>query len=125
MPRSDLDPPTKKPPTGQPTADSFDLILRLTESVERRITEAVEQMTAQQAAVELELRCFTPAQAAALLGKTTNWVVEAIQARRIPFTYVGKSPRLTAAHIRQIQAQGEVQPSKYAKPIAAQPARAA
>lgn len=102
MTRTDLAPPT--------TVDTT-LILRL--------TTAVEQLTAMQSAADLELRCFTPEQAAAILGKTPNWVIENIQAGRIPRTYVGKSPRLTAAHIRWIQAQGEVLPNKYAKPAAA------
>lgn len=119
MTRTDLDPPTENTRTDRPAVDEITLILRLAEAVESRVAETVEQMAAQQAAAELELRCFTPAQAAAILGKTANWVTEAIQARRIPFTYVGKSPRLTAAHIRWVQAQGEVLPSKYAKPIAA------
>lgn len=80
-----------------------------------RLAEAVEQLTVRQTAADLELRCFTPEQAADILGKTENWVVEAIRERRIPFTYVGRSPRLTADHIRQIRAEGEVKPSKYAK----------
>lgn len=84
-----------------------------------RLASAVERLAAVSTAAELELKCFTPEQAAPLLGKTPNWVTEAIQDRRIPFTYVGKSPRLTAAHIRWVQAQGEVLPSKYARPIAA------
>lgn len=104
MTRNDL-----APPIDRPAADA--LILRL--------AEAVTQITAMQSAAAMELRCFTPAQAAEILGKSENWVVENIQARRIPFTYVGKSPRLTAAHIRQIQAQGEVLPHKYARPVAA------
>lgn len=103
MTRNDLAPPSETT-----------LILRLTE-----IKEAVERLAAASTAAELELTAFTPAKAAELLGKTENWVVEAIQERRIPFTYVGKSPRLTAAHIRWVQANGEVLPSKYAKPIAA------
>ena len=83
-----------------------------------RLTEAVEQLAVVAAAsAELELKAYTPAQAAELLGKTENWVVEAIQDRRIPFTYVGKSPRLTAAHIRWIQEQGEVLPNKYARQL--------
>ncbi|MFJ5306136.1 excisionase family DNA-binding protein [Streptomyces sp. NPDC088350] len=81
-----------------------------------RLTEAVEQLTVRQTAADLELRCFTPEEAARLLGKTENWVVEAIRERRIPFTYVGRSPRLTADHIRWVQANGEVRPSRYAKP---------
>lgn len=111
MTRTDLAPPTENPRTDRPSAIDATLILRL--------TNAVEQFTALQSAADLELRCFTPAQAAVILGKTENWVVENIQAGSIPFTRVGKSPRLTAAHIRWIQAQGEVLPHKYAKPIAA------
>lgn len=109
MTRNDLAPPTEATPTDRP--DEATIILRL--------AEAVEQLTAAQAAADLELRCFTPAQAAALLGKTTNWVVEAIQDGRIPRTYVGKSPRLTAAHIRWIQSNGEQLPNQFAKPLAA------
>jgi hypothetical protein len=45
--------------------------------------------------------------------------VESIQAQAIPFTRVGKSPRLTAAHIRQILADGEVLPNRYSKPVRA------
>ena len=105
--RNDLAPPTETT-----------LILRLTELVER--------LASAPTAAELELKCFTPEEAAAILGKTTNWVVENIQAGRIPHTYVGKSPRMTAAHIRWVQAQGERVPNQYAKPIAAkQPARVA
>ena len=100
MTRNDLDPPTETT-----------LILRL--------AEAVERLSAVNAVAELELKCFTPEEAAPLLGKTPNWINEAIRERRIPFTYVGRSPRLTAAHIRWVQANGEVLPSKYAKPIAA------
>lgn len=51
---------------------------------------------------------YTPAQAAKRLGKTTNWVEEAIVDGRIPHTRIGKSPRLTPAHLRQIAAAGEV-----------------
>lgn len=103
MTRNDLDPPTETT-----------LILRLTE-----LTAAIERLAAAPTAAELELKCFTPAEAAPLLGKTENWVVEAIQDRRIPFTYVGRTPRLTADHIRQIRDNGQLLPSKYAKPIAA------
>jgi hypothetical protein len=101
--RNDLAPPTETT-----------LILRLTE-----LTAAVERLAATTTAAELELTAFTPARAAELLGKTENWVVENIQADRIPHTYIGKSPRMTAAHIRWVQAQGEHVPNRYAKPIAA------
>lgn len=103
MTRNDLDPPTETT-----------LILRLTE-----LTAAVERLATAPSAAELELTAFTPAKAAELLGKTENWVVEAIRDGRVPYTYVGKSPRMTAAHIRAVQAQGERLPNKYAKPIAA------
>jgi hypothetical protein len=109
---NNLSPPTVSTHTDTPEPVDSTLILRL-------ITTVEQLLTAQQTAAELELKCFTPEQAAPLLGKTPNWVIESIQGRRIPFTYVGKSPRLTAAHIRQIQAQGEVLPSKYAKTLAA------
>jgi hypothetical protein len=105
--RNDLAPPTENP-------NETTLTLRLAE-----LAAAVERLTAAPTAAELELKCFTPAEAGPLLGKTENWVVEAIRERRIPFTYVGRSPRLTADHIRQIRAEGEVKPSKYARPIAA------
>ncbi|MFH9574285.1 hypothetical protein ACH4MG_27555 [Streptomyces sp. NPDC017454] len=103
MTRNDLAPPT-----------DTTLILRLTE-----LAAAVERLAGGPSAAELELTAFTPAKAAELLGKTENWVIENIQAGRIPHTYVGKSPRMTAAHIRWVQAQGERMPNKYAKPVAA------
>jgi hypothetical protein len=84
------------------------------DAVLQRLAAAVEHLNdliaAQQA--EDDLRCYTPKEAGALLGKTENWVAEAIQARRVPFTYVGRSPRMTAAHIRQVQQQGEVLPPR-------------
>jgi hypothetical protein len=107
--RNDLAPPTPIESSSETT-----LILRLTE-----IKEAVERIAAAPSAAELELMAFTPAKAAELLGKTENWVVEAIQDDRIPHTYVGKSPRMTASHIRWVLANGEHLPNKYAKPIAA------
>lgn len=82
-----------------------------------RLIAALESATSKPSAAELELKAFTPEEAAPLLGKTTNWVVENIQDGRIPCTYIGKSPRMTAAHIRWVQANGERKPSKYAKPI--------
>ncbi|MFE7899239.1 helix-turn-helix domain-containing protein [Streptomyces sp. NPDC057424] len=118
MTRNDLAPPTAVSEGEFTTAVDTMLILRL--------ASVVEQLASQQAVESLELRCFTPEEAAEILGKTENWVADQIRARRIPFTYVGRTPRLTAAHIRQIQAQGEVLPHKYAKPVAAKtPARAA
>ncbi|GAA1065300.1 hypothetical protein [Streptomyces asiaticus] len=86
------------------------------EQVERLIA-ALESVATVTSAAELELKAFTPEEAAPFLGKTTNWVVENIQDGRIPCTYIGKSPRMTAAHIRWVQANGERKPSKYAKPV--------
>ncbi|MET9073940.1 hypothetical protein ABZX95_17570 [Streptomyces sp. NPDC004232] len=107
MTRNDLAPPTETP-------NETTLILRLAE-----LAAAVERLAAAPTAAELELKCFTPEEAAPLLGKTPNWIVEACQDGRIPYTTVGKSPRLTADHIRWIRDNGERLPNKYAKPIAA------
>lgn len=109
MTRSDLDPPTETT-----------LVLRLTE-----LAAAVERLASAPSAAELELKCFTAEEAAPILGKTPNWIAEAIRDGRIPYTTVGRSPRLTAAHIRWIQASGERVPNQYAKPLSKQPARAA
>lgn len=73
-----------------------------------RLADAIETLA--QVGV-LELKLFTPAEAASLLGKTENWVIEAAADKRIYCTYVGKSPRLTAKHIRQIAAAHECKPS--------------
>lgn len=80
-----------------------------------RLASAVEALAK---TTDPDLKCFTPAEAADLLGVTENWVTEAIQGRRIPFTYVGRFPRLTAAHLREIAASGEVKPSKFARAAA-------
>ncbi|GAA2485137.1 hypothetical protein GCM10010406_21740 [Streptomyces thermolineatus] len=93
--------------------DLEDLITRITTEVRRSLV------------VELELKCFTPAEAGELLGKTENWVLENIWARKIPFTYVGKSPRLKASHIRAIADGGEVLPSRVPRKAAAKPTAAA
>ncbi|WP_405769161.1 hypothetical protein OG539_32530 [Actinacidiphila glaucinigra] len=82
-----------------------------------RLTTALEAIA--RVDIDPELRAYTPAEAAVLLGKTENWVVESIQAQSIPFTRVGKSPRLRAAHIRQILDDGEVKPNRYSKPVSA------
>lgn len=76
-----------------------------------RLTTVLEALTNQP--LDPELKCYTPKEAAVILGKTENWVIEAIQNGRIPFTRIGQSPRLTAAHIRWVQAEGERKPNKY------------
>lgn len=76
-----------------------------------RLAAAVESLA--KLAAPSDLQCYTPERAAELLGKTTNWVVEAIQDGRIPCTYIGKSPRLTADHIRWVTSSGERMPNKY------------
>src|SRR5690606_30725792 len=82
--RTSLAPPTGSTRTDQPAADEHTLILRL--------TEIVEQLARQQTAAVLELRCFTPAQAADILGKNEHWVLDGIREGRLPHTRVGKSP---------------------------------
>lgn len=73
-----------------------------------RLAIAVEALVRQ--TQDPELRCYPAAEVAEILGKTENWVVEAMQDRRVPFTYIGKSPRMTAAHIRWVLANGELMP---------------
>lgn len=79
-----------------------------------RLVAALEGLAAQ-ANADPELQFFKPAEAALLLGVSENWVNDAIRERRIPFTYVGRFPRLTAAHLRAIAAAGEVKPNQFAK----------
>lgn len=110
MTRNHLAPPNEAPKTPETSVDM---------SLIEQLTAAIELLSATQAASDLELRCFTPEQAAELLGKTKNWVTEAIQDDRIPHTYIGRSPRMTADHIRWVRAQNERMPNRYAKPIAA------
>lgn len=76
-----------------------------------RLAIAVEALVRQ--TQDPELRCYPAAEVAEILGKTENWVVEAMQDRRVPFTYIGKSPRMTAAHIRWVLANGELMPHRY------------
>lgn len=110
MTRNHLAPPIEAP-TSPETSVDMTLI--------QRLTAAIELLSTAQTASDLELRCFTPEQAAKLLGKTENWVTEAIQEDRIPYTRIGKSPRMTADHIRWVRAQNERTPNRYAKPLAA------
>lgn len=78
-----------------------------------RLTVAIDSLAANQG--DPELKAYTPAEAAKQLGKTENWVIEAIQADQIPHTRIGKSPRMTAAHIRWVLQEGERLPNKYSK----------
>lgn len=79
-----------------------------------RLAEAIEALAAQPKILDPELQVLTPAEAGHALGKTENWVKEAIQDRRIPFTYVGKSPRLLPRHIRWVLESGELLPHTQA-----------
>jgi len=75
-----------------------------------RLIGALENLNA---SADGELRTYSPAQAAKYLGKTENWVTEQIQLGSIPYTRIGKTPRLTSAHIRWVLENGEVMPHKY------------
>lgn len=116
MTRNDLaSPPTE----ASPTVD-----MKLVETLAARLAEQmattiIDRLSAEPSGAEIELMAFPPAKAARLLGKTENWVIEAIQDERIPYTRVGRSPRMTAEHIRWVLAQGERRPHKYAKPVRA------
>ena len=85
-------------PPGEPFVDALKAAL----------AELIPQIPQQ---LDPELRLYTPAEAAVLLGVTENWVAERIKARRVPFTRVGRFPRLAARHIRAIQDAGEYDPS--------------
>jgi excisionase family DNA binding protein len=85
-------------PPGEPFVDALKAAL----------AELIPQITPQR---DPELQLYRPAEAAALLGVTENWVQERIKARSIPFTRVGRFPRLAARHIRAIQDAGEVDPA--------------
>ncbi|MFJ9985376.1 hypothetical protein ACIQUD_15310 [Streptomyces globisporus] len=97
--------PNAGPPTQMPSIDGA-LILRL--------AEAIEALASLSKIQDPELKVLTPAEAGEALGKTENWVKEAIQDRRIPFTYVGKSPRLLPRHIRWVLDSGELMPQSQA-----------
>ncbi|WP_282698061.1 helix-turn-helix domain-containing protein [Streptomyces sp. CC208A] len=58
-----------------------------------------------------ELRLYTTAEAAELLGVSENWVTEKVKARSIPFTRVGRFTRFSAKNLRDLQAAGEVDPA--------------
>ena len=82
-----------------------------------RLIGALESLTS---TADRELRTYSPAKAAEYLGKTENWVIEQIQLGAIPYTRIGKTPRLTGEHIRWVLENGEVMPHKYSpRPIAA------
>lgn len=59
---------------------------------------------------------YSGAEAAARFSKTQSWVIEQIQLGSIPYTRIGKTPRLTAAHIRWVLENGEVTPHRYSPP---------
>ncbi|MFJ7048995.1 helix-turn-helix domain-containing protein [Streptomyces sp. NPDC101112] len=80
------------------------------------LSAALSQAAARLApAPDPELRLYTPKEAADLLGVTENWVNERVKARRIKCTFVGRFPRFSAAHIRAIHAEGEVDPASYGR----------
>ncbi|MFF8784717.1 hypothetical protein [Streptomyces sp. NPDC015125] len=99
-------------------SDPFGASVVIDVTLLERLVSAVEKVGSLTQPAD-DLRAYTPAEAGKLLGKTENWVTEAIQARRIPFTYVGRSPRLTAAHIRWVLENGEVQPNQFSRRPAA------
>lgn len=80
-----------------------------------RLTAAAEALAKAKPYIDPELKLYTPEEAASLLGKTENWVTESIKFGRIPFTKVGRSPRLSAKHIRAIAAAGEFDPATHGR----------
>ncbi|MFF3324910.1 hypothetical protein [Streptomyces sp. NPDC002889] len=104
MTRTNLAPSPEVPPT-------------VDAALMERLVGALENLTA---SADRELRTYSPAEAAEYLGKTENWVTEQIQLGSIPYTRIGKTPRLTAGHIRWVLENGEVMPHRYSpRPLAA------
>lgn len=97
-----------------PSAETHPLTSAVDAALIVRLAEALEALVAQPKILDPELQVLTPAEAGQALGKTENWVKEAIQDRRIPFTYVGKSPRLLPRHIRWVLESGELLPHAQA-----------
>jgi hypothetical protein len=96
-----------------PVPDQLDPVVAILE----QLLQAVESLKGDQ---DAELRTYSAEEAAVFLGKTEYWVTEQIQLGAIPHTRIGKTPRLTAEHIKQVQANGEVLPHKYStRPLAA------
>ena len=94
------------------TADQVEGSAEFVEVLRLALQEAVALIVAPP---DPELRLYTPAEAADLLGVTENWISERVKARRIPCTFVGRFPRFSAQHIRAIAAAGEVDPSNYGR----------
>ncbi|URN11301.1 hypothetical protein LUW77_03140 [Streptomyces radiopugnans] len=116
MTRNDL---ASTPTEASPTVDMTLVETLATRLADQLATAIADRLSVGLSAAEVELMAYPPDKAARLLGKTENWVIEAIQDERIPYTRVGRSPRMTAAHIRQVLAEGERLPNKYAKPVRA------
>lgn len=103
---------TRKTPLANPPAEASPL----DPETLARLTDALENLAGQPA--DPELKCYTPTEVAEILGVTSGWVERAIRAGSVPHTYVGKFPRMTAAHIRQVQADGERLPNQYSRAAA-------
>ena len=95
---------TQETATSPPTTLSPQLMAEL-----RTVLQEVLAQVAPPA--DPELRLYTPEEAAALLGVRKNWVADRIRSGEIRCTYVGRFPRLTAEHIREIHRAGEVDPA--------------
>ena len=77
------------------------------------LREALAQVVATVTPPDPELKLYTPAEVAELLGVTENWVSERVNARSIHCTFVGRFPRFTAQHIRDIATAGEIDPATF------------
>jgi hypothetical protein len=67
---------------------------------------------AETATAENELKLYTPAEAAHLLGKSEDWIFVQTRAGAIPHCRLGKSVMFRSAHIRAIAAQYEIDPAR-------------
>jgi len=101
--------------TRTPLASVPDQNISLSADLLERLVRVMENLNS-----DAGLRTYSPKESAVFLGKTENWVTEQIQLGTIPFTRIGKTPRLTAEHIKWVQMNGEVLPHQYSpRPIAA------
>ncbi|MER6635881.1 helix-turn-helix domain-containing protein [Streptomyces microflavus] len=98
--------------TEAPAADEAEGSAEFVEMLRSALQEAVALIVAPP---DPELRLYTPAEAAGLLGVTENWVTERVKARRLPCTFVGRFPRFSAQHLRTIAAENEVNPANYGR----------
>ncbi|MDI5965824.1 helix-turn-helix domain-containing protein [Streptantibioticus silvisoli] len=79
-----------------------------------RLVVALESIARSSTVAEAdpEIRCYTPAQAAELLGVSENWVEDRMNEKTIPFTFIGKFRRMRRKHIAAVAEHREIDPTR-------------